>query len=207
MDNLHAMTPVRKALGAHWLSLAPPIQRHYNPPCDRAEALHIEGTMQVFISRMGKCLIPIARLFKALVPYDGVDIPVTVRNWSRADTMDMLWHRTFHYPNKQPVEFCSHLEFLQGNEVVEYVGWGLGLRLQLSTEENALRFESCGYLWNLGIFKLPLPEWLFLGKAIIRETAISDSEITIEFDNFHPIWGKMFSYNGTFQLLGGDSKT
>ncbi|MCP3669180.1 MAG: DUF4166 domain-containing protein [Gammaproteobacteria bacterium] len=158
--------------------------------------------MKVEASMVGKIFITSCRLFEALVPFTGHDIPVTVRNWSRADSAAMFWHRTFCYPGKQPVIFRSRMEYAGNNEIVEYVKYGLGIRMKLSTEGETLRYDSLGYQWDLGPFTLRIPDWLLLGKAVIRETPISEQTFQVAFDINHPLWGHTFGYSGQFKFRG-----
>ncbi len=190
--------PIRQALGSDWLALAASIRRHYDLPPHTDTRLELEGIMDVELSPIGRLFITVGRLFDALVPYKGCDIPVTVRNWSHPDSKAMFWDRTFRYPEKYPVVFRSRMEYAGDNDIVEYVKYGLGIRMRLSTEGETLRYDSQGYQWDLGPLTLRIPDWLLLGKAIIRETPISEQAFRITFEINHPLWGRTFAYSGQF---------
>jgi hypothetical protein len=195
-DQKHA--PIRQALGTQWPKLAPVIRRHYDLPPHTDTRLEVEGTMEVELSPVGRLFILAGRLFDALVPYKGRDIPVTVRNWSQTDSGAMFWHRTFRYPGKGPVIFRSRMEYAGDDEIVEYVKYGLGIRMRLSAEGETLRFDSRGYQWDLGPLTLPIPDWLLLGTAVIREIPVSEQALEVVFEINHPLWGRTFGYSGRF---------
>lgn len=200
-QNTRHLAPIRRALGSEWCALGNVVRRHYDLPPRTETRLQVEGRMAVAFSPMGKLLITAGRLFDALVPYVGREIPVTVRNWSRADSDAMFWHRTFRYPGKKnPVIFHSRMEYLGNRHIVEYVKYGLGIRMRLSTEGETLRFDSQGYQWVLGPLTLRIPDWLLLGNAVIIETPLSERSFRVDFEINHPLWGRTFEYSGEFSL-------
>ncbi|MEJ2693884.1 MAG: DUF4166 domain-containing protein [Candidatus Thiodiazotropha sp.] len=192
------LAPIRRALGPEWDGLGSAIRRHYDLPPQSEAQLEVEGVMQVDFSAVGKLFITVSRLFDALVPYRGRDIPVRVRNWSRADSGAMFWHRTFRYPGKSPVIFQSRMEYAGDRQIVESVKFGLGIRMRLSAEGESLRYDSQGYQWKLGRLRLRIPDWLLLGKAVIKETPISEQAFRVDFEINHPLWGRTFEYTGEF---------
>ncbi len=205
-ENKPQHAPVRQALGQQWSSLGRVIRRHYDLPPHTETNLEVAGIMDVVHSPVGRLFVAAGRLFDALVPYRGRDIPVTVRNWSRSDSDAMFWHRTFRFPGKEPVTFRSRMVYAGKNDIVEYVNYGLGIRMTLSAEGNTLRYDSCGYQWDLGLLKLQIPDWLLLGKAIIRETPVSENAFDVEFEIIHPLWGRTFGYSGRFTFCEEDAK-
>jgi hypothetical protein len=195
-DQTHA--PIRQALGDDWPLLGEIIRRHYDLTPHSDSRFEVEGVMEVSVSPIGRLFVSASRLFDALVPFPGRGVPVQVRNWSQADSKAMFWHRTFRYPGRKPVIFRSRMEYAGGREIVEYVKFGLGIRMQLSAEGEALRYDSRGYEWDLGLLTLPIPDWLLLGKAVIKEIPESAETFRVEFTIEHPIWGRTFGYAGKF---------
>jgi hypothetical protein len=96
------------------------------------------------------------------------------------------------------------MEHLQDDEIIEYVRFGLGIRMRLSVEEGALIFSSTRYLWNLGFLRLSLPTWLILGHARIEERGLSADRIAMTFEMVHPWFGKTFGYEGRFSIKHPD---
>lgn len=196
--------PIRRALGPEWSKLGAAVRRHYDLPSHSETRLEVEGTMAVAFSPVGKLLISVGRLFDALVPYRGRGVPVSVRNWSSTDSDAMFWHRTFRYPGRKPVIFRSRMEYTGEKQIVEYVKYGLGIRMRLSAEGESLRFDSLGYQWDLGSLTLRIPDWALLGRAVIRETPISEGSFRVDFEIDHPLWGRTFAYSGEFCFSSED---
>jgi hypothetical protein len=57
----------------------------------------------------------------------------------------------------------------QGAEVIEYVRFGIGMRLAVSAEDGALVFRDLGYVWRIAGLRIPLPLGLLLGTAYVEE--------------------------------------
>ena len=203
MTKQHEQTqaPIRQAMGDDWPLLGEIIRRHYDLTPNSENRFELEGVMDVIVSPIGRLFVSVSRLFDALVPFPGREIPIRVCNWSQADSRQMFWHRTFRYPGRKPVIFRSRMAYAGGRDIVEYVKFGLGIRMRLSAEGETLRYDSRGYLWDLGIFKLPIPDWLLLGRAVIREIPESDKRLRVEFTVDHPLWGRTFGYAGRFTYL------
>lgn len=92
------------------------------------------------------------------------------------------------------------MEYVGGDEIIEYVKYGMGIRMQMSVENGALVFTSAGYVWDTGIVRIPIPTWAILGDARIVERAISEQELYLEFTMVHPLFGKTFGYSGAFHI-------
>jgi hypothetical protein len=92
------------------------------------------------------------------------------------------------------------MEYQQGNELIEFVGFGFGLYLKLTVENDMLVYRSNGHLWQIGKLRIPIPDMLFLGHATILETAVSENQFELDFKIKHPLFGVTYSYGGVFNL-------
>lgn len=195
---------IAQALGEEWHQLHPLVKRHYGIAPGTKSRVVIEGEMrEVHFSRRAAPLIHTARLFGALVAERASSIPVQVINTTRHDDPAMHWHRTFHYPDGRVRTFQSRMVHAGGNEIIEYVRFGLGIRMAMSVVDGALLFESRGFHWgNNPAAGLPIPDLLLLGRSRIVERAVTDEQFEIEFDTRHPLYGRSFGYNGTFRIVG-----
>ena len=191
---------VRRALGMGWERLGEVVRRHYDVTPGTEQTVVMNGIMSVRHSRAAYPFLLVGRLIGALIARRGENVPVCVRNWCRPGSAAMHWHRTFRFPGLAPDVFASRMEYLERDELVEYVGFGLGVRMRLTEEEGALVFTSRGYLWDIGPFRLPLPDWLFLGRARIREAPVGDERFRVDFSMRHPLLGETFGYSGEFSL-------
>lgn len=198
-------TPViAQALGEQWDKLHPLVRRHYGIAPGSESQVVMEGVMgEVHFSRLAAPLVHTASLFGALVAERASAIPVTVINSTRHGDPAMHWHRTFRYPDGRERTFLSRMVYAGGNEIIEYVRFGLGIRMAMSVVDGALLFESRGFHWGSNPASgLPIPDLLLLGRSRIVERAISAEQFEIEFDTRHPLYGRSFGYNGTFRIVG-----
>jgi len=193
---------IKKALGDSWDDLAEIIKRHYDISPGTSSNMIIKGVMdEVYHSAIAKLFILPGRIFGALVPYKGKKIPTEVRNWTTSDNnVAMFWHRTLQFPNKSPVIFKSRMEHIKGDEIIEYVRYGMGIRMRMSVKDNALVFRSIGYIWKIAGIKIPVPTWAILGDAEITEKSISDDQFFIDFHITHPLFGRTFAYSGVYSI-------
>lgn len=190
---------MQQALGNSWNDLADVLKKHYGlSPGSNAE-LTMSGELdEVYHSNIAKIFILSGQIFGALVPYRGRHIPTTVKNWTTVDSKAMYWHRTMLFPDKPPFVFKSRMVYLQDNDIVEYVKYGMGVRMRLSVKDGALVYRGIGFIWKLGKINIPIPNWAILGDSEIIEQAISDKEFKMEFTMRHPLFGRTFAYSGKF---------
>ena len=141
-------------------------------------------------------------MFGALVPYRGTNVPVHVRNYCEAENNHVQFRRLFSFSGRKPYAFNSHMEHLDGDEIVEFVRFGLGIRMKLSVEDAALCYSTRGYPWRMGAVRLALPDRLFFGRGKIIERGIDEDQVDMHFTMVHPLFGTSFRYGGGFHILG-----
>jgi len=201
---------IKQALGKDWDGLADIVKQHYEITPGEPSSMVLKGVMtEVYHSAMARLFLLLARMFGALVPYKGQYLPTEVRNWtSDMNNKAMYWHRTLDFPNKSPVIFASRMEHIKDNEIIEYVRYGLGIRMSMSVDDGALVFNSKGYVWNIAGIRIPIPAWLIMGEGKIIEKAIAADKFYINFEMIHPLFGKTFAYSGEFCITdGGNNST
>jgi hypothetical protein len=193
---------MKMALGEKWDYLDDIVKRHYEMAPGTASNVTIHGRMdQVFHSNIAKLFLLPGRIFGALVPYRGENIPTEVRNWTRGDNVKaMFWYRKLQFPGKPQTEFKSRMEYAGGDEIIEFVKYGLGIRMRMSVNDGALVFTSTGYVWDMGWARVPIPTWAILGDAQIIEKGISEYDFYIDFNMVHPLFGRTFGYSGEFKM-------
>jgi hypothetical protein len=108
------------------------------------------------------------------------------------------WQRVMTYPDGKIDYFCSQMRFLAEHELLETVGFGFGLRLNVRVNNGDLLYRSNGHFWQCRSFILNIPDWLLLGSATISEHALSEDVFYLDFSIKHPVWGETYSYCGQF---------
>ncbi len=190
-----------RVLGEDWTKLGAIVRRHYSLRPFTRDAVTVRGTMdEVWHSNLVKVLLPLARLAGALVPYRGRDVPVAVHYAAREGDGTLHWDRIFRFAERPPFHFRSHMECADGNEVIEFVRLGIGLRLAVTAEAGALVFRSRGYIWRLFGRDWRLPLHLVLGQAYVEERPADGDRFTMRMNLVHPLFGELFRYSGRFTV-------
>ena len=188
-------------LADDWDKLGGVIQRHYFLKPFSDDYICVKGTMsKIHHSLIAKLFIPFALLFGAVVPYRGKNVPVEVHYNSKIDNENLYWDRIFKFSDKNHFHFKSHMEHNGNNEVIEFVRFGVGMRLIVTVEDGALVFRDKGYIWRLFGIDFPIPANLLLGNAYVEERPIDDDNFSMKMILAHPWLGEMFRYEGQFSL-------
>lgn len=195
---MNTLPLMQQVLGDDWHQLPEVIQRHYQLDNNSQTESVVTGTMQIHYPWVIKPILVIARLLDALIDLKGSNMQVSVRKWVAQYSETLHWKRTIKAPDGQTIVFASRMEYQQDNQLIEYVGFGFGIRLQLSVEDGRLVYRSVGYLRKTPWFTIPIADVLFLGHAVIIETALSDTEFELDFTIRHPLWGETYYYGGVF---------
>jgi hypothetical protein len=87
------------------------------------------------------------------------------------------------------------------NEVIEFVRFGIGIKLKVTAKNGGIILEENGYVWKWGNLLIPLPVRFLLGKAYIEEMPLSNIEFCMKMEIRHPIFGTTFQYNGNFLII------
>ncbi len=194
---------VKRALGPDWERLPEILRRNFSP-CPGADCeVRLRGVMhEISYSRIGGLFIWPGRAFGALVPYEGRDvgIRIDIRTHAR-DPRFMYWQRVHFFEESPEFIFASRMEYLGGNEFIERVRAGLGMRMKASIAHDVLKFEAVCYQWDLFGLCIRLPNWLLMGTGIILERQTGPDEFEMHFEITHPWWGRTFTYRGVFAFL------
>ena len=198
-------TPVfQTLLGDDWHKLGDVVRRHYTLPTCSDAHVQVRGVMdEVWHAPWVRWLMPFGRLFGALVPFAGRDVPITVDYRCRPDNAHLYWDRTFHFAGRAPFHFRSHMEAQAGNEVIEFVRFGIGMRLAVTAENGALVFRDCGAVWRVGRLRVPVPFGLLLGTAHVEERPVDATHFAMRLVLRHRWFGDAFRYSGRFELPAG----
>jgi len=197
----------KQILGDQWNDLGKVIQDHYFLKPYSDDYICVKGEMdEIYHSPIAKLLIPFALLFGAIVPYNRNNVPIDVHYNSKSDNSTLYWDRVFKLSPTHDFHFKSHMEMQSGNEVIEYVRFGVGMRLLVTAENGVLIFKDNGYVWKLFGVNIPIPINLIFGKAYIEERPIDDEHFSMKMIIKHPLFGDLFRYSGKFTFRSEDTK-
>ncbi|PIR38116.1 MAG: hypothetical protein COV35_07705 [Alphaproteobacteria bacterium CG11_big_fil_rev_8_21_14_0_20_39_49] len=191
----------RPIFGDSWSSLPPVMSKHYaNRPYSN-DIVTVKGKMDVKFNWFIKLMSPFLRLSGALVPYEGNDIPTIVRFKSEPHSNVFCFDREFRFVNKKPFHFNSRMIPQNGNEVIEFMRFGIGWKCKYSYDGKKVVLAHKGYVWKIFNINIPVPIGLLLGSGYAEEEALSDNSFKMKMVITHMLFGKMYEYKGTFKVV------
>ena len=146
----------------------------------------------------GRCLAKLCRyLGEPLVALVGREVPAHVRVYGD-HTGGTVWERTYHFAHRHPRTVRSAKRLDDAGTLVECLGLGLRMRLNLSVEGTELHFHSNGYYWECLGFRLPLPRKWFPGETLVihRDEGGGWFRFILSID---PLLGRIAYQNGVFR--------
>ena len=197
-NNTAADVPIFKTIfGKDWDQLPSVMKSHYAVRAGSDDWVVVEGHLNVKISPMVSLM---ARLTGLLVPYSGENIPVTVVFHSAPGENGFYFDRTFHFPDKGDVVFRSCMKPAGGNELIEFMGLGIGWRCAFDWQDSKVVLSHRGYVWRLFGLNIPLPLTWLMGCGHAEETPLSDKEFSMWTHANSSLFGPTFGYKGTFKI-------
>lgn len=191
----------KPVFGNNWEVLPLVFRKHYaNRPYSN-DVVTAKGKMNIKYSFLAKLMLPLFKLLKTLVPYQGENIPTTVYFRSDMDSARFHYDRQFDFPGKPAYYFRSYMVQIKDNIVVEFMRFGIGWRTRFTSEGNKVILNHAGYVWRLFGFIIPLPISLIIGTGYAEEEALSETEFKMKMEITHPLFGKVFEYSGEFKCL------
>jgi hypothetical protein len=190
----------KKIFSPHWDDLPPVMRRHYaNRPYSNDTA-RAEGLMNISSSFFIRLIAPVLKTTGMLVPYEGTDIPVTVDFQSGQDDHSCAFDRVFYFPGKKPFRFRSRMFPLQGRELVEVMACRLSWRFECFWDGSKVILKHRNYAFYIFGKAVPVPLTFLLGAGNAEETPLDDESFAMTMEIRHPLWGKVFGYDGRFKM-------
>lgn len=191
----------KEIFGRDWDKLPEVIKQHYANRPFSDDVTIAEGIMTVESSPIIRALKPLFRFLGTLVPYEGVDIPVTVHYRSSPDNEAFILDRIFHFPGKKPYNYRSTMYPAGGRQVAEVMRFGLCWLTLFNWQDGKLRMEHKGYGFRIFGKIIPFPVDFLFGRVYAEETPISDDEFSIMMEITNRWTGKTYGYSGTFKII------
>ena len=186
--------------GKSWEDLPPSLRKHYANRPYTDDVVELKGVMDIKLSKITRLMKPLFKLFGALVPYEGENIPTTVYSKSEPVTADYNLERHFHFPNQESYVFRSRFIHVKDSDVIEVMKFGIGWRCDYIYNGDRVLLIHRGYYWRIFGMLLPIPLTLLLGKGDAWEEAVNDNSFRMCMTITHPLFGRTFEYKGQFEL-------
>lgn len=191
---------IKQHLGEDWDKLHPDVQQRFSKDPDIGETILYRGKIDTKCSCTGWLFAHFTRIVgNPLTPYEGKHIPLDVRLFRKNGTDGICWQRTYHFPDKKPYIVISIKKSGRHGEMLECVGGGFGMVLDVYAENQQLHFKSTRYFWRLGHFRLPLPHFITPGETHVIHADKGEGNFRFTIGMTHPWLGRTFFQDGLFR--------
>ncbi len=139
-----------------------------------------------------------------LSPYQGKNIPMRVELTTQPGQRGVFWKRTYFFNGRKPFSVTS-VKKDENGRMMECVGGGFGMFLDVFALNGELHFKSTRYFWKLGHYYLPLPHWLTPGQTHVIHQDLAKTHghgkfrFTITMN--HPFLKTTFYQTGVFEEI------
>lgn len=190
---------------AAWQRLPRAVRARFDGTHGRiAETVYAGVMTEVRATRIGLWLARICTLLGTpVVPLVGRNVPIFVRLFHAAKHAGIAWERIYRFPDRPICTVRSTKMLSREGTLIESLGFGLCMPLQLKVVNGELHFISQGYYFQWSRLRVPLPAWFPPGTTTIIHRDLGDGRFSFILHTNHPWFGQMFYQKGYF--LDGDA--
>ena len=158
------------------------------------------GTMtRVEATGLGRVLANLARFFDTpIVPYTGSDVNVVVNVYEKPEDRGIVWERIYNFPSRRPTMVRSTKRLDHDGNLLESLGRGLRMKLNVFEKDSALHFVSTNYVIDFLGLRLKLTNWLPPGTTHIIHNDEGGGRFRFTMYTEHPWFGEMYFQEGVF---------
>jgi len=181
-----------------WSSLPQDTRRRFMTHC-----ADYTGTMTLKASLCGWLLAWLLGPFGSPLPIArDVTVPARVSVSPDLRTGGSRWVRCYELERKRSCTISSTKALDGAGRLVERLGFGLRMHLQLSAQDGALYFRSNAYSIECLGRNLRLPAWWPPGRTEVIHRDLGNGRFRFTMDIEHPWLGKLFHHDGSFAMTG-----
>jgi hypothetical protein len=186
---------------ADWAALPASVRRRFTQRLAGGNTITYAGeVIETRLSRAGWWLARAARLIGGPLPISTdarVASVVTV-------TEDMshggqIWTRLYARRNGFPQIIHSAKRFAGPTGLEEYLGYGVGIALNVHVSSGALVFRSAHYFVQVFGARIRLPRWLSPGTLSVTHVDLAEGEFRYTLDLDHPRLGVLIHQVAAFR--------
>lgn len=85
--------------------------------------------------------------------------------------------------------------------IIELMRSGIGWQAQYSWDGKKVILAHKGYATKIGNRLVSLPLHYLIGYGSAEETPLDEDRFSMKMEIVHPLWGRIFSYGGTFSMV------
>ena len=193
----------RELLGADaWYMLPAPIRNRFSKRLEQGKSIAYQGVVtRMQMSVPGLCLAHAARLVGAPLPYDvrSVGQPAVVVVTEDVATNGQFWIRQYGRKGAFPQTVHSSKRFQGPTGLEEYIGFGIGMALNVEATPTALLFKSDHYFLQLFGLRARLPRWLSPGALVIGHHEMGNDRFTFTLSLRSRWFGNLITQDAVFK--------
>ncbi|MCB1682400.1 MAG: DUF4166 domain-containing protein [Rhodospirillales bacterium] len=193
---------IRNQLGEEaWMRLDPNVRARFEADPKEGEVVAYRGSMHtVRRSKMGWLFAHLTRIIgNPLTPYGGTDVPMDVETTKKRGRRGVYWKRVYYYEGRKPFVVTSVKKESKSGEMLECVGGGFGMVLDVTEENAALHFRSRYFFWQMGLLRVRMPRWLAPGETHVTHEDIGEGNFIFRLSMVHAQLGETFFQEGVFR--------
>ena len=193
----------RELLGADaWHMLPAPIRNRFSKRLEQGKSIAYQGVVtRMQMSGLGLCLAHTARVVGAPLPYDirSVGQPAVVVVTEDVATNGQFWIRQYGRKGAFPQTVHSSKRFHGPTGLEEYIGFGIGMALNVEATPTALLFKSDHYFLQLFGMRARLPRWLSPGALVIGHHEMGNDRFTFTLSLSSRWFGDLITQEAVFK--------
>ena len=184
-----------------WAALPAAIRRRFSTRLSGGStAVYVGTVIETRMSRAGWWLAQAARLIGGPLPVSrDANVPSVVTVTEDIANKGQHWTRLYARRRGFPQVVHSSKRFAGPTGLEEYVGCGVGMALTIHAEEGALIFRAAHYFFQIGGFRLRLPDWLTPGALAVTHAELGDGRFLFKLDIVHPRLGRLICQTAAFR--------
>jgi len=186
--------------GGGWLKLKPAIRSRFDAMA-MGEIFDYSGEMIIRRSAIGAFFACACKLFGApLVRHKDENAHVDIRVFEQKD--GICWARTLHFADKPSLTVSSVKIINKDHGLMERVGGGLHMKLNVYEEDGNMHFVSESYYIKIFNHFIALPLLITPGKLHVAHIENGNGTFRFTMSFKHKIWGETFYQDGIFHRKG-----
>jgi len=190
----------------NWLKLPAPIRRRFGKRVRGGGSVAYQGVVtEMQMNWSGRFLAHAARLIGAPLPYDlscvGKPAVVIVTEDTAGD--GQFWIRQYGRKAGFPQVVHSSKRFAGPTGLEEYVGYGVGMALNVAEEDGALLFKSDHYFISIFGKRIRIPKLIAPGALVIGHHELGGGRFRFSMRLRHRLLGLVLSQDAVFEDAEG----
>lgn len=184
-----------------WQGLCPAVRKRFGKRLNGGASVTYQGrVVSMRMNVVGRLLATAARIIGAPLPYDlsSIDQPAVVTVTEDIAGSGQFWIRQYGRGAGFPQVVHSSKRFAGATGLEEYIGYGIGMALNVGVEGPDLLFKSDHYFVQIFGHRIRIPRLLSPGALIIGHHDMGHGQFRFSLDLNHRLFGQLIYQDAIF---------